>query len=157
MVDTPGYGDAIDNSDSFQQIIRYIDDQFERSVLLSGTERSLSWVHNFTSFCCRISLIQKLCISSHSAILITPKSCYIYLYPPRLVELCYMTWAGKLPLSLRNEHDITFFFSGVRRDQVLRLLICSELHQGGVNYHFFFSIWFVCLQKTCLTFCSRHF
>lgn len=30
VVDTPGYGDAIDNTDSFQQIIRYIDDQFER-------------------------------------------------------------------------------------------------------------------------------
>jgi len=29
-VDTPGFGDAIDNSDSFQQIIRYIDDQFAR-------------------------------------------------------------------------------------------------------------------------------
>jgi septin family protein len=26
----PGFGDAIDNTDSFQQIIRYIDDQFER-------------------------------------------------------------------------------------------------------------------------------
>ena len=30
VVDTPGFGDAIDNSDSFQQIIRYIDDQFAR-------------------------------------------------------------------------------------------------------------------------------
>jgi len=30
VVDTPGYGDAIDNTDSFTQIIRYIDDQFER-------------------------------------------------------------------------------------------------------------------------------
>jgi len=30
VVDTPGYGDAIDNTDSFQQIIKYIDDQFER-------------------------------------------------------------------------------------------------------------------------------
>ena len=30
VVDTPGFGDAIDNTDSFQQIIRYIDDQFER-------------------------------------------------------------------------------------------------------------------------------
>jgi len=30
VVDTPGYGDAIDNTDSFQQIIHYIDDQFER-------------------------------------------------------------------------------------------------------------------------------
>ena len=29
-MDTPGFGDAIDNTDSFQQIIRYIDDQFER-------------------------------------------------------------------------------------------------------------------------------
>jgi len=30
VVDTPGFGDAIDNTDSFQQIIRHIDDQFER-------------------------------------------------------------------------------------------------------------------------------
>lgn len=30
VVDTPGYGDAIDNTDSFKAIIRYIDDQFER-------------------------------------------------------------------------------------------------------------------------------
>ncbi|CAB4055645.1 SEPT2 [Lepeophtheirus salmonis] len=30
VVDTPGFGDAIDNTDSFHQIIRYIDDQFER-------------------------------------------------------------------------------------------------------------------------------
>ncbi|QQP35222.1 Septinlike [Caligus rogercresseyi] len=30
VVDTPGFGDAIDNSDCFHQIIRYIDDQFER-------------------------------------------------------------------------------------------------------------------------------
>ncbi|XP_058797011.1 septin-1 isoform X2 [Phymastichus coffea] len=30
VVDTPGYGDAIDNSDSFRAIIQYIDDQFER-------------------------------------------------------------------------------------------------------------------------------
>jgi len=30
VVDTPGYGDAINNSDSFQAIIQYIDDQFER-------------------------------------------------------------------------------------------------------------------------------
>lgn len=30
VVDTPGYGDAIDNTDSFRAIIRYIDDQFER-------------------------------------------------------------------------------------------------------------------------------
>jgi septin family protein len=36
-VDTPGFGDAIDNSDSFQQIIRYIDDQFARyRTVLSG-------------------------------------------------------------------------------------------------------------------------
>ena len=26
VVDTPGFGDAIDNTDSFQQIIRYIDE-----------------------------------------------------------------------------------------------------------------------------------
>ena len=32
VVDTPGFGDTIDNTDSFQQIIRYIDDQFERYV-----------------------------------------------------------------------------------------------------------------------------
>ena len=32
VVDTPGFGDAIDNTDSFEQIIRYIDEQFERSV-----------------------------------------------------------------------------------------------------------------------------
>ncbi len=30
VVDTPGFGDAIDNTDSFTQIIKYIDDQFER-------------------------------------------------------------------------------------------------------------------------------
>lgn len=30
VVDTPGYGDAIDNTDSFSEIIRYIDEQFER-------------------------------------------------------------------------------------------------------------------------------
>ena len=30
VVDTPGFGDAIDNTNSFQQIIRYIDEQFER-------------------------------------------------------------------------------------------------------------------------------
>jgi len=29
VVDTPGFGDAIDNSDSFDAILRYIDDQFE--------------------------------------------------------------------------------------------------------------------------------
>ena len=30
VVDTPGYGDAIDNTDSFKAIIQYIDEQFER-------------------------------------------------------------------------------------------------------------------------------
>jgi len=30
VVDTPGFGDAIDNTNSFQQIIRYIDEQYER-------------------------------------------------------------------------------------------------------------------------------
>lgn len=30
VVDTPGFGDAVDNSDSFRAIIQYIDDQFER-------------------------------------------------------------------------------------------------------------------------------
>lgn len=30
VVDTPGYGDAIDNTDSFTAILRYIDEQFER-------------------------------------------------------------------------------------------------------------------------------
>ncbi|XP_046979912.1 septin-1 [Schistocerca americana] len=30
VVDTPGYGDAIDNTDCFHEIIKYIDDQFER-------------------------------------------------------------------------------------------------------------------------------
>ncbi len=30
VVDTPGFGDAIDNADSFQQIVRYTDEQFER-------------------------------------------------------------------------------------------------------------------------------
>ena len=34
VVDTPGFGDSIDNSGSFQEIIRYIDEQFERSVRL---------------------------------------------------------------------------------------------------------------------------
>ena len=35
VVDTPGFGDAIDNSDSFQQIIKYIDQQFDRLVTRS--------------------------------------------------------------------------------------------------------------------------
>lgn len=30
VVDTPGYGDAIDNTNCFKSIIQYIDDQFER-------------------------------------------------------------------------------------------------------------------------------
>jgi len=30
VVDTPGYGDAIDNTDSFKPIVQYIDDQFEK-------------------------------------------------------------------------------------------------------------------------------
>jgi len=30
VVDTPGFGDAIDNTDSFKSIIKYIDDQFEK-------------------------------------------------------------------------------------------------------------------------------
>ncbi|XP_023215473.1 septin-1-like isoform X2 [Centruroides sculpturatus] len=30
VVDTPGYGDAIDNTDCFKSIIQYIDEQFER-------------------------------------------------------------------------------------------------------------------------------
>lgn len=30
VVDTPGYGDAIDNTDCFKAIFQYIDDQFER-------------------------------------------------------------------------------------------------------------------------------
>ncbi|XP_076069923.1 septin 1 isoform X2 [Oratosquilla oratoria] len=30
VVDTPGYGDAIDNTDCFESILQYIDDQFER-------------------------------------------------------------------------------------------------------------------------------
>jgi len=30
VVDTPGFGDAIDNTDSFEQIINYIDQQFDR-------------------------------------------------------------------------------------------------------------------------------
>ncbi|KRT80956.1 50S ribosome-binding GTPase [Oryctes borbonicus] len=30
VVDTPGFGDAIDNTDCFTEIIRYIDEQFER-------------------------------------------------------------------------------------------------------------------------------
>ena len=41
VVDTPGFGDAIDNTDSFQQIIRYIDDQFERCVSASVGETSI--------------------------------------------------------------------------------------------------------------------
>ena len=36
VVDTPGFGDAIDNADSFQQIIKYIDQQFDRLVRLSS-------------------------------------------------------------------------------------------------------------------------
>jgi septin 2 len=30
VVDTPGFGDTIDNANSFEEIIRYIDEQFER-------------------------------------------------------------------------------------------------------------------------------
>lgn len=30
VVDTPGYGDAIDNTDCFKEILRYIDEQFQR-------------------------------------------------------------------------------------------------------------------------------
>lgn len=30
VVDTPGFGDAIDNSDSFSAILKYIDEQYER-------------------------------------------------------------------------------------------------------------------------------
>ena len=30
FLDTPGYGDAIDNTDSFKPIVQYIDDQFEK-------------------------------------------------------------------------------------------------------------------------------
>ena len=30
VVDTPGFGDAIDSSDSFSAILEYIDDQYER-------------------------------------------------------------------------------------------------------------------------------
>ncbi|XP_067614321.1 septin-1-like [Eurosta solidaginis] len=30
VVDTPGFGDAIDNSDSFSAILEYIDEQYER-------------------------------------------------------------------------------------------------------------------------------
>lgn len=30
VVDTPGFGDAIDNSDSFSSILEYIDEQYER-------------------------------------------------------------------------------------------------------------------------------
>ena len=41
VVDTPGFGDAIDNTDSFQQIIRYIDDQFERCVSSEFGETSI--------------------------------------------------------------------------------------------------------------------
>ena len=40
VVDTPGFGDAIDNTDSFQQIIRYIDEQFERYHYINGYLRS---------------------------------------------------------------------------------------------------------------------
>ena len=36
VVDTPGFGDAIDNADSFQQIIKYIDQQFDRFFRLSS-------------------------------------------------------------------------------------------------------------------------
>ena len=30
VVDTPGFGDAINNTDSFKEIIKYIDLQFDR-------------------------------------------------------------------------------------------------------------------------------
>ena len=33
VVDTPGFGDAIDNTDSFKEIIKYIDLQFDRCRL----------------------------------------------------------------------------------------------------------------------------
>lgn len=35
VVDTPGFGDAIDNGGSFLEINRYIDEQYERSVVHS--------------------------------------------------------------------------------------------------------------------------
>ena len=35
VVDTPGYGDAIDNTDCFQNIITYINEQFERYLQVS--------------------------------------------------------------------------------------------------------------------------
>lgn len=48
VVDTPGFGDAIDNTDSFQQINRYIDDQFERYLNdESGLNRKTSWIIEF--------------------------------------------------------------------------------------------------------------
>ena len=34
VVDTPGFGDAIDTTDSFKEIIKYIDLQFDRWALL---------------------------------------------------------------------------------------------------------------------------
>ena len=45
VVDTPGFGDAIDNTDSFQQIIKYIDQQFDRSGGgLDQSDSLLKWI-----------------------------------------------------------------------------------------------------------------
>ena len=45
VVDTPGFGDAIDNSDSFQQIIKYIDQQFDRCVVKVLSHSSVQMCH----------------------------------------------------------------------------------------------------------------
>ena len=45
VVDTPGFGDAIDNSDSFQQIIKYIDQQFDRCVVEALSHSSVQMCH----------------------------------------------------------------------------------------------------------------
>ena len=39
VVDTPGFGDAIDTTDSFKEIIKYIDLQFDRCSFGESSEK----------------------------------------------------------------------------------------------------------------------
>ena len=50
VVDTPGFGDAIDNTDSFKEIIKYIDLQFDRCRLITKVViHSLDEQHKLSS------------------------------------------------------------------------------------------------------------
>ena len=51
VVDTPGFGDAIDNTDSFKEIIKYIDLQFDRCRLNTiVVTHSLDELHKLSSY-----------------------------------------------------------------------------------------------------------